>query len=279
MDTRITHSLFYILSVFLSSTVLSGILVAESSAANEEGPKLSLCDGVWTTKSCEKPEKSLIGTDKPVREKVVEEKIEPEKTEDDKNQDSESEEGSNDDEGDEDQNEEEAKIDSQSNVGKSVKLKPIDAQPEPDAKVIASILHPLNMKVVSIREQFEKDFDISQVQRYCESASVVIEECETKVSDSLEKARAYEVKLKELALEEKQLETELAKNQSKVEQNTVTITQVTSTNVKTKNINKHGLKKTHPGLGKHKDIIVSRPAKEVKKKVGASIDQSAVLDQ
>lgn len=276
MNTIIIKKLFYPLAVLFTSTILSGVLIAESNAASEDGPKLSLCDGVWTTKSCEKPEKSFQGVDRPVSEKKEEKVVEP-KVEEKKDAESvEGEEGTTESET-KDESEGQAKLN-----GANEKIDPIEPvvnveQTILDPKIIAATLHPLIMKTISIREKFGKDFDYKQVERYCESEDAKFEDCEAKVSDSLEKARAYEIKLQELALEERQLETEVAKNQPKLEQNSVAITQVTSTTVLTNNVNKVEIKQPHPGLGKHRDIIVSRPNKEVRQNVGSSLNQSAVV--
>lgn len=142
--------------------------------------KLNLCNGVWTTKACEKPEKSLDAIIKPDSPAI--------------NKDN------------------------------------LSANTDGKLKDTTAIIHPLNMKVISIRNNYNKDYDISKVKRACQGEDANITECKKYVAEELEKIREYELELERLALEEQQLAESTKLNQNTApQQNVVTVNQITNT--------------------------------------------------
>lgn len=151
--------------------------------------KLSLCNGVWTTKSCDKPEKSIDAITREDKKEEIKSEVEEKTTV----------------------------------ASKEEELKPVDI-----AKEVSSILHPLNMKVIEIREKYQKEVDASPVTRYCQSEKVDLKKCQEMVDSAMKRAEDYELKLDELALEEKQLSNTAEEKIQPIEQNVVNINQVTT---------------------------------------------------
>lgn len=163
--------------IFLTSLLC---LLFLQSFALCEGPKLSLCNGVWTTKSCVNPEKSLDGI--VAREKVVT----PAETEKSEAQEEET----------VDKEKEQTQESSQKHVDDEQRI----------LREKREYMRPLLSRVDEIRNAYHKDFDISKTKLLCESINSTLEECRESVAKDLDEIREYELKLEEHALEQKQVE-------------------------------------------------------------------------
>jgi hypothetical protein len=169
---------------------ISSIFVLYSTSVLAE-TKLVLCKGIWTTKACDQPEKSLDAVEyvEPVKKEVDATPVE--------------------------------------NTENKTNEKVVENTSK-NTKEISSALHPLNMKVSEIKTKYNKDFNISQVEETCKDQKLTLLDCKKAVSNSLDKARDYEIKLEELELEEKQLEESVNNNTPKGDTNVVSVTQVTT---------------------------------------------------
>ena len=158
--------------------------------------KLSLCNGVWTTKSCDNPEKSFEGVNK--TEKSIESTL--------------------DNKGKEEKDDTLVQTEQSADSKKSIEQSNVN---------IKELMRPLLLRVDQIKTKYKKNFDVSKTKFICEAKDLDLEKCRLSIEDDLEKARDYELSLDQAEPEVKQVEQE-TKIEESSEQNFVTINNVTT---------------------------------------------------
>lgn len=189
--------------------------------AYADDSKLSLCNGVWTTKSCDNPEKSFEAVNKPERKDTEEKDAEGEIPQ---GESGELRKEENNAESILDNKNEEKKENTSVQDKKSSDSKKSLEQSNVNIK---ELMRPLLIRVDQIKTKYKKNFDISKTKFICEAKDLDLEKCRLSIEDDLEKARDYELSLDQAKLEVKQVEQE-TKIEESSEQNFVTINNVTT---------------------------------------------------